>query len=75
MNILNEVPFDIMTSNKLAVRGKTQIMLQSATNTTVILFNHKGQVLEFDQYKSRVQTLNDDEDDEDDDQYKRSEEA
>ena len=50
-------------------------MLQSATNTTVILFNHKGQVLEFDQYKSRVQTLNDDEDDEDDDQYKRSEEA
>ena len=42
---LNEVPFDLMTSTRLDKKGKMQLMLESETHTTVILFDHYGKVV------------------------------
>ena len=48
LQVLNQVPFDSMTSKRLEMRGKMQLMLQSATHTTEILFDQDGQVVTVD---------------------------
>ena len=50
LEVLNEVPFDLMTSHKLDKKGKMHLMLESETHTTVVLFDHQGKIVKLDKY-------------------------
>ena len=50
MNVLNKAKFDQTKSTRLDKKGKRQVILQSETHTTVILFDHNGKVVSCDEY-------------------------
>ena len=43
-----------MSSTRLDKKGKMQLMLESETHTTVVLFDHFGKVVKCDKYICEV---------------------
>ena len=43
-----------MTSTRLDKKGKMQLMLESETHTTILLFDHFGKVVQCDKYQCEI---------------------